>query len=647
MTQTLSFVPAAEFARVRNLNMDAFTRAALFADLCRLNTLSMIAYAGSGHIGSSFSSLDIVTWLFLNEMKTGSGAADGSGDLYFSSKGHDAPGLYAAMIALGKLPADNLLKLRRLGGLPGHPDVGTTPQIVTNTGSLGMGISKAKGMLFADKLLGRDRRIFVMTGDGELQEGQIWESLGSAANYKLDKLTVIVDHNKFQSDIYVKETSDLGDLEAKFAAFGWYVTRCDGHDFEALSSALADVDKVKGKPKVIIADTMKGRGVSFMEPRGLAPRELYRFHSGAPSQDDYARAAEELILRANRAFDTIGVEPLKLKGEAAPARSVPQAPQRMIPAYTEALISAATADKRIVALDGDLILDTGLIPFREKFPERFLECGIAEMDMVSQAGGMALQGLVPLVHSFACFLAPRPAEQIFNNASEHTKVIYVASLAGLLPGGPGHSHQSVNDIALHSAIPGLEMVEPCCADEVAPLLDHLLKGHKGSGYLRLVSIPCDIPYALPAGYRPIPGQGVELRSGNDAVIIGYGPVMLPQAYLAAELLKKRDGLDVAVVNLPWLNRVDAGWLRKTLDGRRALFTIDNHFVKGGQGRTVAAAVAGLALDRALPVQSFGLSDFPACGQNDEVLRAHGLDAESLAAAMAQALRSKVAVEAQA
>lgn len=634
----IQFVPVPEFDRVRRLNMSDIERAALFADLCRLNTLSMITYAGSGHIGSSFSSLDIVTWLFLHEMKKGYGAED----LYFSSKGHDAPGLYAVMIAFGKLPAENLLKLRRLGGVPGHPDIATTPQIVTNTGSLGMGISKAKGMLFADKLLGRDRRIFVMTGDGELQEGQIWESLGSAANYRLDKLTVIVDHNKFQSDIYVKETSDLGDLEAKFAAFGWHVSRCDGHDFAALSAALADAAKVKGKPQVIIADTIKGRGVSFMEPRGLAPRELYRFHSGAPSPEDYARALDELKERANRAFDTVGAEPLTLNGEPRPARSVPQAPQRMIPAYTEALIAAATADKRIVALDGDLILDTGLIPFREKFPDRFLECGIAEMDMVSQAGGMALQGLIPLVNSFACFLAPRPAEQIFNNASEHSKVIYVASLAGILPGGPGHSHQSVNDIALHSAIPGMEMVEPCCADEVAPLLDHLLKTHKGCGYLRMVSIPCDIPYALPAGYSPVPGAGVELRGGKDAVMVGYGPVMLPQAYLAAELLKKRQGLDVAVVNLPWLNRVDANWLRKTLDGKRALFTIDNHFVKGGQGRMVAAAVAGLGLDRALPVRSFGLTEFPACGQNDEVLRAHCLDAESLATAMAETLAGKAA-----
>ena len=203
----------------------------------------------------------------------------------------------------------------------------------------------------------------------------------------------------------------------------------------------------------------------------------------------------------------------------------------MIPAYTEALIAAATADKRIVALDGDLILDTGLIPFREKFPDRFLECGIAEMDMVSQAGGMALQGLVPLVHSFACFLAPRPAEQIFNNASEHSKVIYVASLAGFLPGGPGHSHQSVNDIALHGALPGLEMVEPCCADEVAPLLNYLLKDHKGSGYLRLVSIPCDIPYALPAGYRLCRGRALNCARARTPSSSATGRCFCHRAFL--------------------------------------------------------------------------------------------------------------------
>ncbi|MEX0803107.1 MAG: transketolase C-terminal domain-containing protein [Candidatus Binatia bacterium] len=635
MTEALYFVPVPEFERVRKLNTGKFERAALFADLCRLNTLSMIAYAGSGHIGSSFSSLDIVTWLFLNEMKPQAVGANGGGDLYFSSKGHDAPGLYAAMIACGQLPADGLRKLRRLGGLPGHPDVGT-PHIAANTGSLGMGISKAKGMLVADRLLGRERRIFVMTGDGELQEGQIWESLVSAANRRLGQITVIVDHNKLQSDIRVSETSDLGDLEAKFSAFGWHVARCDGHDLAALSDTLDRNRSISDRPKVIIADTVKGKGVSFMESSMLRPGELYRYHSGAPSPEDYARAADELIVRANRALDVAGAEPLRLEKDVRPTHAAPRAPERLIAAYSEALVAQAERNERIVALDGDLVLDTGLIPFRDRFPHRFIECGIAEQDMVSQAGGMALQGLLPVVHSFACFLAARPTEQIYNNASERTKVIYVGSLAGAVPGGPGHSHQAVNDIAMLGAIPGLELVEPSCAAEVGPLLNYLLNQSQGSGYLRLVSIPCEIPYSLPQDYRPVPGRGVELRPGKDAVIIGYGPVLLPQAWRAAEMLRERDGLDLAVVNLPWLSHIDRDWLRRTIGDRRAVFTLDNHLVDGGQGRMIAAAIAELNLDRSPLVRCFGLTDFPLCGQNDEVLRTHGLNAASLAQSIVRA-----------
>ena len=434
MSNELVFVPVEEFARVRRLNMSSFERASLFADLCRLNALSMIAFAGSGHIGSSFSSLDIFTWLLLHELRGGEDG--GAPDLFFSSKGHDAPGLYAVMIACGQLPPDALRKLRRLGGLPGHPDV-ATPNIVTNTGSLGMGISKAKGMVFADRLLGRHRRIFVMTGDGELQEGQIWESLISAANHGLDAITVIVDHNKLQSDIWVSETSDLGDLEAKFAAFGWEVGRCDGHDFASLAGALDEMRNRNGRPKIIIADTVKGKGVSFMESTSMAEGQaLYRFHSGAPDQESYARAAEELIARANHALDQVGTARLRLDPVERPARVMPGSAESLVAAYSKALIAEAERDERIVALDGDLVLDTGLIPFRERFPRRFLECGIAEQDMVSQAGGMALQGLRPIVHSFACFLAARPTEQIYNNASERSKVIYVGSLAGALPGGP-------------------------------------------------------------------------------------------------------------------------------------------------------------------------------------------------------------------
>lgn len=615
------FVPVDEFDRVRRLPSDATGRTAVFATLARINALYMIARAGSGHIGSSFSSLDIVSWLFLNVLQ--------DADVYFSSKGHDAPGIYSVMIALGRLPEDKLHRLRRLDGLPGHPDI-HTPGIVANTGSLGMGISKAKGMVEAGRLKNSPARVFVMTGDGELQEGQIWESLGSAANRRMHEIVAIVDYNKLQSDTFVSQVSDLGDVVAKFRAFGWHVERCDGHDLAAFRDALERCDAIRDRPKVVIADTIKGRGVSLWESTAMAAdQEFYKYHSGAPLAREYRDAVQELIDRANHLLAAEGTSPLQLEQIDVPDSPAPVARQRLIPSYTRALLEAAAKRADLVALDADLILDTGLIEFRGKFPSRFFECGIAEQDMVSQAGGMALSGLLPVVHSFACFLSTRPNEQIYNNCTEGRKIIYVGSLAGLVPGGPGHSHQSVRDISALGAMPGMTLVEPSCEQEVGPLLDWCVDEATGPAYVRLVSVPVAVNFRLPDGYRPAPGRGVTLRDGNDVVIIAYGPVMLSEALKAADDLQSR-GLSVRVVNLPWLNQVDGHWLRQSLVNTRLAVTIDNHFLKGGQGEMIAAALCGIAAPKLV---SLGLSEVPLSGTNEEVLHAHGLDAAHIARAI--------------
>src|SRR5437764_6094994 len=227
----LSYVPPEVLRRVRGIG-EPVSRASLLADLCRLNTLYMITNAGSGHIGSSFSAMDLISWLWTDYLVAPNSHANHA-DVYFSSKGHDAPALYALLIALEKLEFDLVHKLRRFGGLPGHPDV-ETPFIAANTGSLGMGISKAYGMARAKRFAGRTGRVVVMTGDGELQEGQIWESLQPCANQKLSEIVVIVDHNKLQSDSAVSAVSDLGAIEDKFRVFGWESARADGHDLAAV-----------------------------------------------------------------------------------------------------------------------------------------------------------------------------------------------------------------------------------------------------------------------------------------------------------------------------------------------------------------------------------------------------------------------------
>jgi len=630
----LVYVPAAELERIRNLQVGAVERAAIFASACRINALYMIGKAGSGHLGTTFSSMDIVAWLHLEELRQADGP-DAPLDRYFSSKGHDVPALYSVLIGLGRLPFESIDTLRRINGLPGHPDI-STPNMVANTGSLGMGISKAKGFVLANKLQGRTGEVYVLTGDGELQEGQFWESLGSAANHGLEEITVIVDHNKVQSDTLVERVSSLGDLVGKLKAFGWAVARCDGHDLNDLKRALASVRAEKGKPKIIVADTIKGRGVSFAEHTAMAPTDrLYKFHSGAPAPDVHEKMAVELVATANRLLRESGATELALGHAPFPERPAAGDVQRMVPVYAKKLVEIAAQDTRIVALDGDLVFDTGLLEFEERFTDRFLECGIAEQDMVSQASGLALAGMLPVCHSFACFLSTRPNEQIYNQATEKTKVIYVGSLAGLLPGGPGHSHQSVRDIATLASVPGMVLIQPSCESEAAMATEYVLTKARGSAYLRLVSIPCKIPYTLPEDYEFVEGRGVALTEGDDVVLIGYGPVMLPQAVEAAALLKAR-GIGVKVVNLPWLNRIDSEWLRQTVAGYKVLVTLDDHYVWGGQGEYLLSQVSRLGLASPPRGVLLGVREIPACGTNEEVLRYHGLDAASIADTIASA-----------
>lgn len=630
----LWYVPLDEIRRVRASVADPLVRADVTADICRLNTLYMIMNAGSGHIGSSFSSTDLITWLWTEELRDANGAAPGS-DIYFSSKGHDAPALYALLIALEKLDFSMIHRLRRLGGLPGHPDV-ETPFIAANTGSLGMGISKAYGMARAHRYLGCGGRIVVMTGDGELQEGQIWESLQPVANEGLGEIVVVVDHNKFQSDSAVAAVSDLGPIEEKFRAFGWHVRRADGHDPRVLRDVFAEFRAITNKPKVFIADTIKGKGVSFMH--GIAcGDQTYHFHAGAPSLDHYLAGTRELEARVNLRLSSLDVAPLALAGAPQPVRTSPSRPEKLVLAYGDELLTMARTRKEIIVLDGDLLSDCGIEAFKAELPGRFIECGIAEQHMASAAGGLALRGMLPIVHSFACFLTTRANEQIYNNATERTKIIYVGTLAGLIPGGPGHSHQSVRDISAIGSVPGLTAIEPCSEREARLAIRWAVEENDASTYLRFVNVPLDLPYALPLSYALQPGRGVALREGADVAFVGYGPMLLSNAWRAADALAS-DGIRAAVIDLPWLNRIDDAWVADTLNTFPLIVTLDNQYVTLGQGTMIAAALA--RSHSRSDVLSIGLTDVPACGSNAEVLEHHHLDAAALARAVLARVKAR-------
>jgi transketolase len=376
-----------------------------------------------------------------------------------------------------------------------------------------------------------------------------------------------------------------------------------------------------------------------MEGPALKAGELYAYHSGAPTEDEYARGSRELLARAARLFEEAGLGTLSTMAGQRPARREPRVTENLVAAYRDALVAQADRHPRLMVLDADLVKDCGLVPFAQKYPDRFVECGIAEQDMVSMACGMARRGVLPIAHSFACFLSTRPNEQIYNQCSEGSKVIYVGSLAGLLPGGPGHSHQSVRDIAALASVPRLLLAEPCLEAEVHALVDYLVNAADESAYLRLVSIKWPVPFSYPDGQRLRPGTGWIVREGDDLVVFGYGPWLLANAWHAAEELERTTGLTTRLVDLPWLNRIDPAWLRDIVGRRRGVVTLDNHYVRGGQGEMIAAALAGLAVDPPPAVTPIGVTALPECGTNDEVLAHHGLDIASLTRAFRAAART--------
>ncbi len=622
-----------EFDKVKLFNGNWTTKMQLFADMCRYNTLVAVKKAGSGHLGSSLSAMDITTYLYLNEMNIFEVGFDSPDrDIYFSSKGHDVPGLYSLFYALGIITGEKLLMLRRLHGLDGHPEV-RQKGIEASTGSLGMGISKAKGMAWAKNYNKNKGSVYVLTGDGEFQEGQIWESLQAAAHQKVNNITAIMDHNKYQTDMLVADVNNIEDVVEKVKAFGWYVVRINGHDYNILKQTFSDLKKVTDKPKMIIADTIKGRGVSFMEKpltETFQGKTLYKWHSGAPDDESYEKGLAELTETISKLSDKLGIGEIQIPENKAEGKAVTKHDKEFVTeAYGDALVEIAKTNKKLVVLDGDLSSDCKLRKFEKIYPDRFIENGIAEQDMVSMAGGLARMGLIPVVNTFASFLAARANEQIYNNAGEKTKIIYTCHFSGMIPAGPGKSHQSVRDISLFGALPNVTIIQPCNAEETKLATEYCVNESKENCVLRLVIGPSPEKIQLPKDYKFIIGIGAELTEGNDAILFGYGPVMLHEALAAADYLRKIN-FGLKVINMPWLNKIDKDWLKKIIKDQKRIFVLEDHSAIGGLADRLLNALVDIREINGKEFTNFGLKEYPECGTPLEVLEYHKLDGKSLA-----------------
>ena len=294
--------------------------------------------------------------------------------------------------------------------------------------------------------------------------------------------------------------------------------------------------------------------------------------------------------------------------------------------FTDCLIKLAKKNKKIVVLDADLSDDVNLKKFEKKYPKRFIQNGIAEQDMVSMAGGIALTGLVPVVNSFASFLTARANEQIYNNATELTKIIYMNLYAGILPAGAGKSHQSLRDIALLASIPNIKIYHPYNSIETREILKYCVNNNqKENSAIRLsIGPPPENSPNLPDNYLFQAGTGSVLTEGEDCILFTYGQTMVNEAFKSYKHLKSNN-INLKIINMPCINQFKKNWLKNVIGQTKHIFFLEDHNINGGLSDLMSSFFMENSICKNKSVYKFGVKNFPACGTPAEVLKHHGLD----------------------
>jgi len=382
-----------------NKKLKTLKKIELLSLVLRLNILYSIQKAGSGHLGSSLSALDIFLCCaeYLKNKK----------GIFFSSKGHDAPALYNVMSVYKKIKFEKIHSLRKLNGLPGHPDINITKNILFNTGSLGMGISKINGLCFSNNLLREKNNNIVILGDGELQEGQNWEALMFLQNNKKLNPLIIIDHNKIQSDTWIHKVKDYSKLKDKIKSFKLNFAEVDGHDKKKLLNLISLHFKKKKGATVILANTIKGKGFKQFESTNFSSSmKFYPYHSGILSNHVYEKASNQIINKILKFCNLNKIKYPKFKNiNLTEQNLINDKYLNLIKDYSDELLHFAKKNKKAIILDADLTKDAGSSEVMKKLSNQFVEFGIAEQDMVSFGSGLAAKKLLPIFHSFSCFLS--------------------------------------------------------------------------------------------------------------------------------------------------------------------------------------------------------------------------------------------------
>lgn len=604
------------------------------ARAARRLVLQAVRHAGAGHVGGPLSQADILALLYSQELRVDPRRPDWADrDRFVLSKGHGAIGLYAILALRGYFPVGELTTFDRLDSrLQCHPDSTRLPGLDFSTGSLGQGLSAGVGMALGARVLGKDFRTYVLLGDGECQEGQIWEAAQVAARYGVDNLVTILDCNGLQQYGWPSGAGHpaaypepLPEPAARFAAFGWQVFEADGHDLVGLHGAIRRARLVRGKPSLVVARTIKGKGVSFIENNPA-------WHSKVPSDAELERALVELGGDASifpaaswgYVAESPVHRPVQGPSEATPLTGGPR--QSMRDAFGDALVSLGDADSRVVVLDADLANSTRTDKFAVAHPERFFQLGIGEQNMVTLAAGMASVGLIPFASTFTPFLLHRALDSIsVAVAQSGHPVKLVGCYSGITTSRTGKSHQSVGDLAISRSMPGLAVIAPADDREAAQAIA-AAANHPIPVYLRMAR---DGEQAVfDADYQFEIGRCVVLSRGTDLALISTG-VQTARAVEAVRTLNAR-GLTVQHVHVPTLKPLDTEAIVDAARRTGLVVTAEEHSVLGGLGGAVCEVLAERC---PVPVKRIGLADvYTESASDAELLDKYGLTPARIASA---------------
>jgi transketolase len=653
----------------RSKAIKRLTREELEALACRMRALDLISIhaAGSGHPGGTLSVMDLVAVLFHDEARwdpEDPGWEDR--DRIFFSAGHKAPALYAALTCMGRCRTEEAVTLRKLGSpFQGHPHRHNIPGIEVSSGSLGQGLGIAVGCALAGRIARRDYRVYCIMGDGEQQEGSVWEAVMSASHHGLSRLCAIVDRNRLQIDGPVEEVMGLEPLADKYRAFNWNVITIDGHDIGRIREAFAAARVETSRPSVIIADTVKGRGVSFMENQagwhGISTRsreELDTALREIACPDFPKERVDELLavaggMQAGISRATVAARPAFSADywwNVASDMRVDMVPLRFGFGDCMARIGA---DPRIVALHADISASIKITDFEKDHPERkerVVSVGIAEQNMMSVAAGLALEGMIPVTGTYGVFAAGRPWDQIRTTICyDNLNVKIAGAHGGISVGQDGATHQALEEISLMSVLPNMNLVVPCDSVEADRLCEIAILGVSGPAYLRLAreatpvvtgsGTPLAFGIANIVRYR---GRAPRFKDafetflsrdytdeGEDISIIACGPIVC-EAMRAAYILREESGIEARIVNMHTVKPLDASAVLRARDETGAILTAEEH-QKGGFGNIVAAAACVGETPRAFAFDMIGVEDrFGESGGPWELMVKFGLTGEHIA-----------------